>query len=234
MTVSKTQAIQTALTGDWNTAIALNKELLKVDPNDIETLNRLAFSFTVLGKMKDAKSTYQKVLRLDSQNPIALKNLKRLTVGSHAGGQTPVLGVGLDTMFLEESGKTKVIELLNIADPKVIIHLMTGESVTLRIKRLKIFVLDAKEQFIGMLPEDIGRRLIKFMKGGNSYQAWMKSVENHRVTVFIKEEKRSSRFKNQPSFTSGEKTKGVIGKNYSSFNSRESEDAPEDDSETES
>lgn len=212
----KDQAIQTALGGDWNSAIFLNKQLLLENPNDIETLNRLAFAFTVCGKAKEAKSIYLKVLRLDSQNPIALKNLKRLTQVKKTNGTHPTLHMAhtKDTMFLEESGKTKVVELVNVAEPKIIDNLMAGETVSLRIKRLKIFLSDEKGQYVGMLPDDIGKRLIKFMKGGNDYESYVKSVEHRKITVFIKETKRSSRFKNQPSFTSGEKVKHSIPQKY--------------------
>lgn len=230
----KTQAIYTALGGDWNTAISLNLELLKENPSDIETLNRLAFAYIVLGKTKDAKNIYQKVLKLDGQNPIALKNLKRLigtTDKKNGDSLKNRCFVGeINSIFIEETGKTKVIELINVADPKIISHLMIGELLALSIKRLKIFILDQRKQYIGMLPDDIGKRLIKFLKGGNRYQAFVKAVENHRVIIFIKEEARATRFKNQPSFyTSMEKTKNAIPTRY--YDSlKESEESSDDGS----
>ncbi len=230
----KLQAIQTALKGDWITAITLNRELLKENPNDIETLNRLALAFTVVGRIKDAKSTYQKVLLLDNQNPIALKNTKRL-INLHKskddkGGENHFMVGNIASMFLEENGKTKVIELINIADPKIISYLMTGEVVSLQIKRLKIFVLDGKKQYVGMLPDDIGKRLIKFIKGGNCYDACIKSVGNHKVIVFIKEIKRITRFKNQPSFLSSEKTKMVLPNKNHQSDKEDDESADTDES----
>lgn len=208
----KTQAIQTALLGDWSTAISLNLELLKKDPDDIDTLNRLAFAYTVIGNIKDAKDTYHRVIRIDPQNPIAQKNLKRLsglsgtkvTNGEEKGNgmAMPQTKLIMHSMFVEETGKTKVIELMNIADAKVIAPLRTGEYLTLQIKRSKIFVLDSQKQYIGMLPQDLGGRLITFMEGGNEYEVYSKSVDKKRITVFIKETKRANKFKNQPSFTS--------------------------------
>lgn len=212
--IIKSQAIQTALMGNWDRAVFLNLELLKENPNDIDTLNRLAFAFSVLGKIKNARDTYQKVLTIDYQNPIAKKGLKRL-IGSDKNSLNKLKGPLLsqvDTMFIEESGKTKIVELVNIATPKTITSLMAGEALTLRVKRLKIFVLDQRCQYIGVLPDDIGRRLIRFIKGGNSYEAYTKLVEDHRVIIFIKETKRSSRFKNQPSFLSGIKSHLTIEK----------------------
>lgn len=221
MTPLKIQAIQTALVGDWETAIILNQELLKTNPDDIETLNRLAYAFTIIGKTRDAKNTYKKVLELDTQNPIALKNLKRLGTqpstkySLRSSSPIPFYNVKrVGNMFIEESGKTKVIDLLNIADPKIVSLLRTGESLTLCVKRLKIFVLNAQDKYIGMLPEDIGKRLIKFLHGGNQYEAYVKAAENHRVTAFIKETKRAQRFKNQPSFIqTTDKNQFVIEKN---------------------
>ncbi len=231
MTPLKQQAIQTALTGDWTSAISLNLELLREEPEDIETLNRLGFAYTVMGKIKDAKTTYQKVLTLDTQNPIALKNLKRLGAdkkSSFSKSSAPFHNISMDSMFLEESGKTKVIELINIAEPKVIAHLMTGEVVSLRIKRSKIFVLDAKEQYIGMLPDNIGKRLLRFLNGGNKYEAYVKAVNSHKITIFIKELKRAVRFKNQPSFVS-DKSHLVFAIPSGSTKTKKSESELEDD-----
>lgn len=212
MTPIKTQAIQKAFEGNWDDAILLNKKLLKEIPNDIETLNRLALAFAVVGKIREAKSTYQKVLSLDDQNPIALKNVKRLvnlpkTNEKRSKAQTPQLLGDVSTMFLEEHGKTKVLELVNVAEPKIILRLMTGESVELYIKRLKIFVLDTQKKYIGMLPDDVGKRLIRFIRGGNTYKAYIKAIANHKVIIFIREIKRVSRFKNQPSFIPADKNK---------------------------
>lgn len=203
----KIQAIKTALMGKWKTAITLNLALLKENPKDIETLNRLGYAFSAIGKIKDAKATYQKVLTLDTHNPIAIRNLKRLTevkrgrVKSNGKKIKSLQGSGLlNNIFLEETGKTKIVELVNVATPTIISQLQTGEALTLAIKRLKVFVLDENNQYIGMLPDDIGKRLIEFLKGGNSYEAFVRAVKDRRVTIFVKETKRAKRFKNQPSF----------------------------------
>lgn len=208
MTLIKTQAIQTALKGDWNSAIGFNRELLKENPNDIDTLNRLAFALAALGKVKDARDTYKKVLNLDSKNPIAIKNLKRLNGSSITTLHLPAADFG--TLFIEESGKTKILDLVNVASTKVITALRVGEPLVLLIKRLKIFVLDSQKHYVGMLPDDIAKRLIRFLRGGNRYDAYVKGVEDKKVTIFIKETNRSSVFKNQPSFLSHGKTKMLI------------------------
>jgi tetratricopeptide (TPR) repeat protein len=194
----KSQAIQTALVGDWTNAISINQSILQEEPNDIDTLNRLAFAFLSLGNTKDAKSLYEKVLSLDMKNPIAIRNLKRLGDSITKKNNAP-----LNNLFIEEPGKTKVIELINVADKKIISLLRSGEMLEITIKRNKIFALDLEKQFIGMLPDDICQRLVKFITAGNQYEAYVRTVDNHRVSIFIRETKRVKRFKDQPSFVSG-------------------------------
>ncbi len=231
MTHLKNQAIQTALTGDWTNAVLLNKTILEESPDDIDTLNRLGFALASVGDIKEAKNIYQKVLSLDAQNPIALRNLKRLSnnIGTKIAAPSQV-----SNLFIEEPGRTKVIELLNSADKKVITILRSGEMLQLVIKRMKIFVLDQNKQYIGMLPDDIGRRLIRFMNGGNTYEAYVKSVDGNKVTIFAREVKRTSKFKNQPSFTPSERPKLVMmakgkgGKKFESDN--EDYDTTDEDS----
>ena len=64
MTLLKDKAIQAMLLGDWKNAASLNKTLIKENPKDIDALNRLAYAFTILGKIQNAKSTYKKVLKI--------------------------------------------------------------------------------------------------------------------------------------------------------------------------
>ncbi|MGA2911549.1 MAG: tetratricopeptide repeat protein [Candidatus Levyibacteriota bacterium] len=194
------QAIQTALQGNWQEAIAMNKSLITQNPEDIDALNRLGLAYTILGKLKEAKSTYQKVIRIDPLNPIALRNLKKIKEKKFSS-TAKLSNSSINNKFLEEPGKTKVVELVNIAQPKIVESLRTGQSLELSIKRLKIFALEGA-QYIGVLPDDIARRLIKFMKNGCKYEAYVKSATQHKVTVFIKEVKKSTRYKDQPSFTS--------------------------------
>jgi len=206
MTALKTQAIQTALIGDWQQAITLNQTILEENAEDIDALNRLAYAFGSIGDMKQAKSLYQKVLGLDMHNPIATRNLKRLTSNGGLKSNSGI-ALSLSNLFIEESGKTKVVELMNVADKKTLSQLRCGEKIDLNTKRMKIFVYDSQKQFIGMLPDDLSKRLIKFIEAGNEYEAYIKDLDNNKVVVFIHEVKRASKLKDQPSFLSSEKSK---------------------------
>lgn len=201
------QAIQTALTGDWQKAIDLNNEVLKETPHDINTLNRLGFAKLSIGDFDGAKKIYEKVLSLDMKNPIAQRNLKRLN-----SGNSIKTSLQLNNLFIEETGKTKVIELVNVADKKVLSGLRSGEKISVKIKRSKIFALDQDDNFLGMLPDDICKRIIEFMNGGNEYDAYIWSVVDNKISIFVREIKRVKKYSNQPSFLSNENHKFKIKK----------------------
>lgn len=226
MPTLRDQAIQTALIGDWESAIKANKELLKESPKDIDALNRLALAFSVTGKINKAKTAYQQVLKIDPLNPIAQRNLKNLK--SLKQKQIPQT-LQLSNNFIEESGKTKILDLLNLAPSSILQALRTGEVVSLITKRSKIFVLKGeKGEYIGVLPDDIGRRLIRFMNAGNKYEAYLKSVNLHKVTIFIKETKRVPRLRNHPTFITFSENKLML-KKAEKPNDLEEETYEEDD-----
>lgn len=203
MPTLKDQAIQSALDNKWNEAILKNEELLRENPREIDTLNRLAYAFMQSNQFSAAKKTYSKVIDLDRTNPIATKNLKKLAALLSQKSGIPVSSNHInhmDNVFIQEAGKTKTVELTNVADKKTLMTLQHGDDVFLTIKRSKIFVLNTEKTFIGMLPDNVGIRLAAFIKGGNEYQACIKGIDDKIVTVFIKEVKRAKKFSNQSSF----------------------------------
>lgn len=201
---SKDLAVKYALSNNWDKAYKENLKLISENPNDIDTLNRIAHALLKLGHFRKAKTYYQKVVSLDRTNPIALKNLKRLDALSKSsnkgGGDQSSSGLSIQDVFIEEAGKTKTVDLKNIADKKTISILQPGDGVTLSVKRSKIFVQMPDKTYIGMLPDSVGMRMITFINGGNEYSACIKSAGDKTVTVFIRETKKMSKFRDQPSF----------------------------------
>jgi ribosome maturation factor RimP len=104
-------------------------------------------------------------------------------------------------LYIEEAGKTKTIELTNLADKKTLLLVQPGDQVSILPKRSKIFIQTEDKKYIGMLPDSVGMRLTSLIKGGNEYTAFVKAIGDKTVTVFIRETKRATRFKNQPSFS---------------------------------
>lgn len=198
----KEQAIKLALENSWEEAILVNLELLEASEKDIDSLKRLAYAYLQSGKFIEAKDTYTKIIELDRTNPIATKNLRKLMTISQQKDGVPISvhSNHMDNVFIQEAGKTKTVDLTNIADKRTLMSLQHGDEILLIMKRSKVFALTSDKTFIGMLPDSIGIRLISFIKGGNEYQACIKSVDDKSVTVFIKETKRAKKFSDQSSF----------------------------------
>lgn len=198
----KDQAIKCALNSNWKEAIQVNLSILKSHPKDIDTLNRLGFSYLKNQNLKKAKSVFEKVISFDKTNPIAIRNLKKTQALFEGKSKEPNSLHNINGLFIQETGKTKAIELRNLADKKTLLLLEIADEVILIIKRSKIFIQKTDKTFIGMLPDDIGMRMIGFMNGGNEYTACIMSADDKRVTIFVKEVKKGKKFANQPSFIS--------------------------------
>lgn len=211
--ITKANAIAASLSGRWQEVVDLCGICLNEEPENIEMLNRLAYAYLALGKTKEAKSTYNKVLKIDKLNPIAHKSIKRLD--DHNSRKITENIYTIDySMFLEEAGKTKIVSLINTAPSRLLKTLRVGQPLQLQIKRLKIFILNTSGEFIGMLSDTLSKRLITFIKGGNKYNAYIRALEDQKVSIFIKEIKQSSRYKNQLSFPlqDGQKNKSILSK----------------------
>ena len=69
-------AIDAALDCRWVEALKLNKQIIKLDPQNVDALNRQARVYMEMGKNNLAKKYYSEAVKIDPYNPIALKNLK--------------------------------------------------------------------------------------------------------------------------------------------------------------
>ncbi|MBI5448749.1 hypothetical protein HY948_00285 [Candidatus Gottesmanbacteria bacterium] len=196
-------AIQAALLQNWKNAIRINSALIDLDKTDIDALCRLAFAYMKTGQVNTSKQTYQKVLRLDAYHQIALKNMKKLGSLSKKDliKSTPLHATS-PLMFLEEPGKTKMVECVHIAPIPVLSRLVSGQEVFLKAKNHVVEVRDEQNRYIAAIPDDLSFKLIKFLAGGNTYKALIKGTDTKSVKIFLREMSRGKKFAQQPSFTS--------------------------------
>lgn len=197
------KAIKAAIENNWEKAQKVNREIIKKDPNNLSALNRLARAWVELGKISQAQKTYQKVLSLDTDNPIATKNLEKLakTGQSKKGTAQKKRTATLRDIFLEESGKTKVVKLVKLAGAPTLSSQDNADPVFLVPKKRKVSVTTEEGTYLGSIPDDLSQRLIRLIQGGNRYEAYVKAVEKGEIQIFIREVFRSQKFKNLPSFT---------------------------------
>ena len=198
------QAIKAALNQNWEKAAEFNKKILKENPKNIPALNRLGKAFWEMNKNDEADKIYKKVLKLDCFNPIANKNLKRLTkTKKKVKNNSKAVFLSSERVFLEEPGKTKIVRLTRLASPSVLAQQDSGDPLLLVVKKRIISVTDSEQNYLGALPEDLSQKMIRFINGGNQYQAFIKSVDRQKFEVFLKEAFRSKKFLTTPSFPQG-------------------------------
>lgn len=195
-------ATTAALSSNWEDAIKINQKILNHSPSDIEALNRLARAQMCMGLILNAQKTYKKVLNIDPYNIIAGKNYEKLSKNNNNNHTIKQKNIAenLVNLFISEPGKTKVINLLNLAQPSVLAGISYGEKLSINSKSHSITLLTTDGIYLGALPDDLAHRLISFIGGGNKYEAYVKAISPKTLTVFIKEMSRSEKFINQPSF----------------------------------
>ncbi|MBP7768722.1 tetratricopeptide repeat protein [Candidatus Woesebacteria bacterium] len=187
--VSKLQvlAISSAKSGDWQKAVEINTEILSQTPDDTQALNRLGLAHIQLGQLEAATETFKKTLAVDKNNSIALKQLERIkTNQTHA---TPSFS---KNHFIEEPGKTKIVELHRLSGKQVLDGLSVGQSCQLKLKNRYISVETNEGTYIGALPEDVSFRLTKLIQTGNEYHCSIHSCSNNVCTTYLKETLRSA------------------------------------------
>lgn len=209
------EAITYARNGNWDAAIDSSRQLLSSDPNDIETLNRLAKAYFENGEIDSSEQTYQRVLEISEHNPIARRMVGLISRTRSAPNKTREF---VDMrMFAIETGKSTLTNLHIDTDAEI--SLVPGEKITLRantqpVKQIQtdgkkkagkqaaaaassapatsflddaiaLDVYDCNDVNLGRLEPRIAARLIRFMKLGNEYSAAVLSLNEKRDQIQI-------------------------------------------------
>src|SRR5437764_3244863 len=113
-------AIQQALASQWEEAVSTNRNILNIFPMEPDAYNRLGKAYSELGQYTEARQAYSQTLKYSPNNTIAKKNLDRLSLLQEAPVQSSAGADRLDPrLFIEETGKTGMTDLLNLAPPSV-------------------------------------------------------------------------------------------------------------------
>lgn len=187
------QAVNSAKRQDWNKAIEINEQILKLNPKDLGALNRLGLSYLQIEKPGKAKKCFKNAIEIDGSNSIAKKNLGKI---KNKQNTAPNFST---EHFIEEPGKTKIVELNRVAGKAVLTNLASGHICELKIKNRFISV-DSDGKYIGTLPEDLSFRLTKLIKRNNKYECFIHTASPKSCYVYIKEVLRSKKNENIHSF----------------------------------
>jgi hypothetical protein len=194
-------AVQLAIAGKWDDAVKLNKFIVESFGADEETQNRLGKALSELGKLKDAKLAYEAALKLNPMNSIAKKNAARLNTLLHQKEGLKVGGTRVDlNLFVEEMGKTVITTLETPPGVDICSKVAAGDVAELRIEGDGIYAETSRGVRLGLLEPKLARRLIKFMRGGNRYQAGITSCDGNAVKLIVRETYQDPHFAGKPSF----------------------------------
>ena len=182
-------AIQQAQEGQWGDAVVTNKNILNIFPYEPDAYNRLGKALSELGQFAEARQAYSQTLKYSPKNTIAKKNLNRLAqlqeepVQLHSGAER------IDPrLFIEETGKTGLTDLINIQSATALAKVGVGDRVQLYVTGHTLLVRNAAGEDIGQVETRLANRLINFMEGGNRYAAAILAMENGQVRLMIREE----------------------------------------------
>ena len=194
------EAVGLAVDARWEEAVELNEFIIRSFGADEGTQNRLGKALTELGRLEDAKSAYDAALTINPMNPVARKNTAKLESLINAKDILKGGPVKVDlNLFVEEMGKTTTTTLRAAADD-VCSKLAPGDVAELRVDGDGIEVDTVRGVRVGSLEPKLARRLIKFIQGGNRYQAGITSCEGSTVKVIVRESYQDAKFQGKPSF----------------------------------
>ncbi|OGK25388.1 hypothetical protein A3A46_00070 [Candidatus Roizmanbacteria bacterium RIFCSPLOWO2_01_FULL_37_13] len=196
------QAVDAAINFNWKLAIDANKRIIKLDKKNLAAQLRLGFTYIQLQKFDEAKKFYRKALKIQPNSNVAKINLERLKVlQSKTSKKSKKTQIYLDpNIFLEISGKTKSVSLVNLGQKNILAALTVGQEIFLKFKKRKVEVRTRENEYVGGLPDDLSRRLLVFLKAKSKYRVFVKEASLSRVTVFIHEEKKGKKVQQYLSF----------------------------------
>lgn len=194
------EAIALALQGRWKEAIAANKNILELFPDDVETHNRLGRALMEVGEYAAARKAYGRTLELDPRNNIARKNLDRLSHLGKKARKGDANKVVVD-IFIEETGKARVMKLTNVAPKAVLARMAPGEELKLEVEGQRLLAKNGRGEYVGEVEPRYGIRLARLISLGNEYMAAVNSLgANNEVKVIIREVYQHPNLAGHPSF----------------------------------
>src|SRR5205823_11327808 len=181
-------------------AVQVNRGIMDRFGPDEDTLNRLGKAYTELGQLNDATEAYKGTLKMNPVNPIAVKNLGKLQ--AMRGGQpVPASKARVDVdAFIEETGKTALTALHVHAEGDPCSKVSGGDPVKLIVSGDTMNVETVRGVSLGHLEHALGRRLIKFLEGGNRYSGAVANCDGGAVKIIVRETYQDPKFFGRPSF----------------------------------
>jgi hypothetical protein len=181
------EAIDLAMQARWQDAVDVNKEIIALFPQDVETYNRLGRAYMELGQYTLAREAYSRSVELDPYNAIANRNLRRLNDLKESAGTTVETDRVEPQHFIEEIGKAGVVTLLEPAPKEKRAMMVAGDKVYLKVTGSTLMVENSRGEYMGKVEPRYAQRLIRLIHGGNQYSASVIKSTMDIMTIIIRE-----------------------------------------------
>ena len=183
------EAIGLAMEGRWKEAAAVNDELTKTVPGDVDAWNRLGKALLELGDAKRAGTAFRKALGIEPENTIARKNIERLATlpARTRPAKRGAPSLAAHRFFINDGSKTAHVALTGCPRGKERAFASPGEPVRLERKGDSLSVHTEQGHRLGMVPQKLGRRLSRLMDGGNEYGGAVASMTGDGIVVLLHE-----------------------------------------------
>ena len=194
------ESLNAALGGEWQQALELNQQISERFGADEETNNRTGKALTELGRLDEALTQYRATLELNPLNGIAIKQSSRIEELMQQKIELPKAQAAVDVnLFVEEMGKTALAHVTLEAGFDAAL-LAPGDQVELAVAKDGLAVKEAGGTLAGYVEAKLGRRVLKFIAGGNEYNAAVATSDGNGVRIIIRETKQAPEFAGVPSF----------------------------------
>jgi hypothetical protein len=182
------EAIALAMQSRWQEAITINQSIIELFPTDIDAYNRLGRAHMEIGEFAKAKDAYKRAIELDPHNPIAQRNLQRLSLlpDSKVSVKEERREAAPD-LFIGEMGKAGVVNLQDLAPKEILAKAAAGNQVYLKVRGRQLVVENESGDYLGLVEPPHGFRLAKLMEGGNRYAAAIVNIDNSSARIIIRE-----------------------------------------------
>ncbi len=180
------KAVEASLKQNWDEAIKLNSEILKIYPNNIDAKIRLGRCYLQIKDFTKAKKLFKEVLAVDPINSLALKNLELAkNKKTESNGESTLVST---KSLLKEPGTTYETEVPITAKGLKEEDFISGEELEFKVRKDDIEVYKNKKNhkiLIGTIKNDYVVQKVKCVldKGAKAKITFIRWKEKELVVL---------------------------------------------------
>ena len=181
------EAIDLAMQGKWQEAVAINQEIIENFPRDVDSYNRLGRAYMELAQYTKSTEAYRQTVELDPYNAIANRNLRRIADIDQSGGEDVDTDEVAPQQFIEEIGKSGTVILYDLGPKEKRARMVAGDKVLLKVDGNSLIVENRRGEYMGRVEPKTAQRLSRLILGGNEYSATIVRSQLDLMSVIIRE-----------------------------------------------